>query len=182
MIREPRRLSVRRAVVVLAGGLLACGSSSSGSDGGGGAGGGGGGGGSGAGGSASGGGSGAGGGGAGGGADGGSSVTVACTTMQTAGNPPMLTTDCTETAGLLSAVVVDALRTNCATLVDAGFASQQQFVIGPCSHAHAVGGCSTQSGTNMTTTRWWYEDSNFTADDVRALCQGLGSAYTFIAP
>jgi hypothetical protein len=102
--------------------------------------------------------------------------------MQNAGSPPMLTTTCTETSGLLSALEVDALRTNCASLVDAGFAMNQQFVTGPCSHAHAVGGCSTMSGTDIMTTRWWYDDTGMTADTVRALCQGLGSAFTFVAP
>jgi hypothetical protein len=168
VILGQKAVLVRLAVVVLAGGIVACGSDG-GSDGGGGSGGA-----SGDAGSGSGGSSGA--------ADGGSGSTVSCTITQTrTGFVPAVIKSCIETSGLLSAPDVEYLRTGCMTPVgDAGSSVKQQFELGPCSRDHAVGGCSTPSGTGLVTTRWWYDDGLQTANDVRALCQGLGD--TFVAP
>ena len=54
------------------------------------------------------------------------------------------------------------------------------FVLAPCPHAGALGGCrETTSGGVLTT--WYYADGNATASDIQMLCEGLaGTAPSII--
>lgn len=165
-MRGMQAVVVRVCAVALACGVLACGGGGGGGTGG-----------SGGGGHAGGGAVGDGGG-TGGGApsDGGAGPTVSCTNTQGT------MTICTETSGAgLSDAAVQYLQNGCLTPVgDTGPPVQRRFDMGPCSRTHALGGCSTTSGTNLITTEWWYAGGTLTVSDVHALCDALGDP--FVAP
>jgi hypothetical protein len=107
--------------------------------------------------------------------DGGFSDTVACTitegTMKS----------CIETSGITKQAEVDYLRHGCTTPVsDASTNVHQRFDLGPCSHDHALGGCSVMSSGATVTTNWFYSGGIFTVNDVHSLCESAKA--TFVAP
>jgi hypothetical protein len=107
--------------------------------------------------------------------DGGFRDTVACTITQ----GPMKS--CIETSGITMQVYVDYLRNGCVTPIsDASTNVQQQFDLGPCSHDHALGGCSVQSAGGTVTTKWFYSGGIFSVNDVHSLCDSIMA--TFVAP
>jgi hypothetical protein len=112
--------------------------------------------------------------------DGGFRDTVACTmTQRTMKN-------CIETSGLTKQVEVDYLRDGCVTPVsDASTDVHNRFDLGPCSHDHALGGCSVMSSGTTVTTNWWYGGNTEvagvkTVNDVHSLCDAVKG--TFVAP
>jgi hypothetical protein len=81
---------------------------------------------------------------------------------------------CEELTG--SSEIVQGVRQIC--MDDAG---EEEFANGPCSRVGALGGCSTTSGSTVTTS-WYYAGSlgPQTTADVQAMCSGNGE--TFVAP
>ena len=54
------------------------------------------------------------------------------------------------------------------------------FVLAPCPHAGALGGCRETTSVGVLTT-WYYADGNATASDIQMLCEGLaGTAPSII--
>ena len=48
------------------------------------------------------------------------------------------------------------------------------FVLAPCPHEGALGGCRDTTPAGVLTT-WYYADGTQTPDDIRMLCEGLAS-------
>jgi hypothetical protein len=48
------------------------------------------------------------------------------------------------------------------------------FVLAPCPHEGALGGCRDTTPAAVLTT-WYYADGSQTPDDIRMLCEGLAS-------
>jgi hypothetical protein len=48
------------------------------------------------------------------------------------------------------------------------------FVLAPCPHEGALGGCRETTPAGALTT-WYYADGSATASDIRMLCEGLAS-------
>jgi hypothetical protein len=48
------------------------------------------------------------------------------------------------------------------------------FVLAPCPHDGALGGCRDTTPVGVLTT-WYYADGNSTARDIQTLCEGLAS-------
>jgi hypothetical protein len=46
------------------------------------------------------------------------------------------------------------------------------FVLAPCPHEGALGGCRETTPSGVLTT-WYYADGNSTASDIQTLCEGL---------
>ena len=46
------------------------------------------------------------------------------------------------------------------------------FVLAPCPHEGALGGCRETTSVGVLTT-WYYADGNATASDIQMLCEGL---------
>jgi hypothetical protein len=90
---------------------------------------------------------------------------------------------CQEESGLNSAQV-DQLRqactsSNASTRPDAGASGLAVFADGPCSHAHALGGCQVESD-GVTISFWYYEDGRSTVADIQNACANSGAVY--VAP
>ena len=48
------------------------------------------------------------------------------------------------------------------------------FVLAPCPHAGALGGCRETTPAGVLTT-WYYADGSGTASEIQMLCEGLAS-------
>ena len=114
--------------------------------------------------------------------DGGSGL-VSCT-VSTDGFDGTILQLCTEVSGSAASQVQQGCQSQTVSFPDGGPSLTQRavFVVGPCSHVNALGGCrTTLQGT--TATIWYYatggadSGTGQTSEDIQGLCQGIGAEF-----